>query len=83
VGQAELLVPSSVFADLVDPDDAGLAREGAVNLLSIRGGDGAEGYIVRVYFDAKVVRRRTLASPLMPDKPTEDTRYSGRVLKDR
>jgi hypothetical protein len=60
-----------------------VTREETANLLSIRGGDGAEGYIVRVYFDAKVVRRRTLASLLMPDKPTEDTRHTRRVLKDR
>jgi hypothetical protein len=83
VGQVRLLVPSSVFADLVDPNEASLTREGTAIILSIQGGDGAEGYIVRAYFDAQMIRRRTLSSLLMPDKPTEDTRYTRRVLKDR
>jgi len=82
VGKEQLSVPASVFADLQDPLDADLNRKDGLNVLSIRGGDGSEGYIVRIYFDSHAIRRRTLSSLMMPDEPTQDTRYWLRVLRD-
>lgn len=83
VGEKQLFVPTSVFADLIDPIDASVSVKGRQMVLVITGGDGSEGYVVRVYFDATGVHRRTLSSLMMPDEPLEDTRYWQRVLKDR
>jgi hypothetical protein len=51
-------------------------------VLSISGGDAAEAYGVRIYFDTAKVTRRILTSSLTPDTVTQHTRYFLNVLKD-
>jgi len=68
---------------LIDPGGATLRFERGLFVLTITGGDGADSYSVRAYFDAMEVSRRMVFSLLIPDKPTEDTRYWFRVLQDK
>ena len=82
VGGKSLFVPRSVFADLVDPGRASVEFSNGNFILTIRGLDGAEAYFIRVYFDTTEVRRRKVYSLLMPNTPTEDTRYRMIVMKD-
>jgi hypothetical protein len=82
VGGVNIRVPRSAYADLIDPRQAKVEFKGTAGAVSINGGDGAEAYLVRIFFDRKRVNRRTLSSALMPDKPTEETRYLLQVMKD-
>jgi hypothetical protein len=77
-----LFVPRSVFADLIDPHRMSAKFEKGAFVLSISGGDAAEAYGVRVYFDTAKVTRRVLTSSLTPDTVAQDTRYFLNVLKD-
>jgi len=54
----ELIVPRSVFADLADIGTMVLEGVGAANVLTLYGGDGSEGYKVRVVFDTGRVKKR-------------------------
>lgn len=78
----QVFVPRSVFADLIDPREAKIGFEIGGFVLSIGGGDGADSYVLHVYFDGKKITRRALYSSLVPDKAMEETRYWLRVLKD-
>lgn len=82
INGSSLLVPRSVFADLIDPRRMSAKFEKGSFVLSIGGGDGAESYGVRVYFDTAKVTRRVLSSTLPPETVAEDTRYFLSVLKD-
>lgn len=77
-----LTVPRSAYADLVGPRRVDINVQGSAGVVTIQGGDGAEAYVARLFFDRQRVTRRTLSSALMADKPTEETRYSLRVMKD-
>jgi hypothetical protein len=78
-----LFIPRSVFADLLDPRLASVKFEKGDFVLVITGADGAESYIVRVYFGATRVKRRRVYSSLTPESVAEDTRYRRlTVLKD-
>ena len=74
VGDSFVFVPRSAFADLVTPTYAKVEFSGATGILVIRGGDGADAYSVKLFFDRKRVSRRTVASALLANQPTEDTR---------
>ena len=78
----QIFVPRSVFADLLDPREAKIQFEKGVFILTVSGGDGADSYDLRVYFDDKRIIRRELYSSLIPDKAVEETRYWLRILKD-
>ena len=82
VGGVNIRVPRSAYADLIDPRQIKVEFKGAAGAMNIDGGDGAEAYLVRIFFDRKKVNRRTLSSALMPGKPTEETRYLLQVMKD-
>lgn len=82
VGNNLIFVPRSAYADLFGPTYASIEFRGNAGVVSIRGGDGAEAYVVRLFFDRRRVNRRTLASALLESKPTEETRYLLRVMKD-
>lgn len=71
-----------MFADLIGPREAKIGFERGGFVLSIGGGDGADSYVLHVYFDDKKIARRALYSSLVPDKAVEETRYWLRVLKD-
>jgi hypothetical protein len=77
-----LFVSPSVFVDLVDPHKVRIGLESKYMVLSIFGGDAADSYITRVYFDSKAVRRRTLSSAIPPATVAEETRYWLRTLRD-
>lgn len=70
-----LFVPRSVFADLADLNTVDVKPAGKVWDLTISGGDGSEGFIVRITFDTEQVVRRTLASAISPKKPLQETVY--------
>lgn len=82
VDGAQILVPRSAFADLIDPREARVEAKQGKFVLSITGGDGAESYLLHLHFDGTRIFRRALYSPLIPDKAVEETRYWLRVLKD-
>jgi len=67
-------VPPSVYVGLGDLNRAELIVGKAVSILKLSGGDGAEGYHVKIEFDGESVRRRTVYG-LVPDEPTEQTVY--------
>jgi hypothetical protein len=82
VGDRSVFVPRSAYADLVAPTHAVIEFRGAAGTVTIRGGDGAEAYVVKLFFDRQRVHRRTFASLLVANQPTEETRYLLRILKD-
>jgi hypothetical protein len=75
-------VPRSVFTDLLDPSNASIRLEKGAFVLDLAGGDASNAYLIRVYFDATKVTRRTVYSALIPNKSAEDTHYYMHVLKD-
>ncbi len=58
VGTKELFVPRSAFADCSDIGTMALAASGGNFILTLLGGDGAEGYVVKIFFDAGRVKKR-------------------------
>jgi hypothetical protein len=84
VGGREIFVARSVFLDWLDPRDVSVVDgRGEESSLSVLGGDGADTYEIRVFFDATRVTKRVVYSALIPTEPTEETRYWTRVLRDR
>lgn len=75
-------IPYSVFSNFVDPRSASIEYDNDRYILVIRGGDGAETYFAKVYFDANHIFSKKIYSSLMPDDVAEDTRYYFGVLKD-
>ena len=53
-----VFVPRSVFADLLDPKLASVRFEKGDFVLTITGADGAESYVVHVYFDMTRVKKK-------------------------
>lgn len=82
VGNSSLWVPPSCYLDLVNPRQATLQVVKDQIILTVAGGDGADAYLAKIYFNQNRVQRRSLASALIPKSPTEETRYWQRVLKD-
>lgn len=81
IGGQSLFVPRSVFANLFDARKASLAFEKDAFVLSIVGADGAELYLVRVYFDGTMIHRRMVYDAFDSKTAAEDTRYrKGEVL---
>jgi hypothetical protein len=46
----------------------------------IIGGDASESYFVNIEFDANAVRSRSFYSGMIPDEPTQITRYFQRTI---
>lgn len=66
VGDGELIVPRSVFADLADLSAASIGRrKDGEFVLVLKGGDASEAYEVDVVFDKKMIKRRMLLSSEM------------------
>jgi len=74
VGDVDLFVPRSIYADLLWVHEGRLRQQGKVLQLILLGGDGAESYRVVVEFDKKGVRKRTLFGG-ESQKPTQETIY--------
>jgi hypothetical protein len=70
-----IFVPRSVFADMVDTEEATLRSQDGEFVLSITGSDAADSYILLVFFKKGEVTRRVLYSALDPNHPTEETKY--------
>jgi len=70
-----LFVPRSAFSDLADLNNAEIevAKNGWI--LRLGGGDASETYIVRILFDGTQVKRRTVSSGTLPNKPMQETIY--------
>jgi hypothetical protein len=77
-----IVVPNSAMYGLVSPLEASLRVASPLSVLTIVGGDTSESYVVKIEFDSKRVRRKIVASGIMPDKPTEITTYHLHILKD-
>lgn len=82
VNDRALFVPRSAYADLADLREATVRKDGKAFILTLSGGDAADSYYAQIFFDGKGVNRKKLFSSLDPDKPTEETRYWLRALKD-
>lgn len=82
VGSKSLFVPLSVFCDLTNLREGRLRADPKASILTLAGGDASESYVVTIEFDGERVKRRTLASSLVPKSLLEDTRYYTVVLKD-
>lgn len=77
-----LIVPIGVFCDVADLHYAGLAVGQRTSVLTLEGGDASASYIEKIYFDQKMVKRKTVAPGEFPDQLLEDTRYYMPVLGD-
>ena len=77
-----IFVPIGVFCDLADLHYANLAVSQPTSVLTLEGGDASTNYIVKVQFDQKMVRRRTVAPGEFPEQLTQDTKYYWPVLGD-
>ena len=81
IGGQSLFVPRSAFADLFNPRKASIALDKGAFVLSIVGADGADLYLVRVYFNAARIYRRMVYGAFDSKNAAEDTRYrKGEVL---
>jgi hypothetical protein len=74
-----VVVPRSAFTDLFNARKAWLASEKGLFVLCLGGGDGADLYVARIYFDSKVVHRRALFDATNQKEPAEETRYRIKV----
>jgi len=70
-----VFVPRSVFASLFDLKKASVISDKGNLVLTIDGGDGAESYSVRIWFNAKGVTRRSVFEYDHYRNPFEETRY--------
>ncbi len=60
VGGRRLFVYRSVFADCTDLYTMWITRTGKLFVLALGGGDGAESYTVKIYFDSRRITKREL-----------------------
>jgi hypothetical protein len=65
----------SAYADLGDLNDAELLIGKEISVLKLSVGDGAQGYFVKIEFDAESVKRRTVGSAPDFNEPSEQTVY--------
>lgn len=75
VDKNSLFVPRSAFRGLSNVRLAKLTSIRGGFELTLRGGDGSEGYILKIVFDKNRVTSRILASSLAPNDALEVTRY--------
>jgi hypothetical protein len=77
-----LFVPRSAYLALNSLRQAALQADGRTFILELSGGDAAESYFVRIYFDARGVHRKKLFSSIDGAVPLEDTHYRTSILKE-
>jgi hypothetical protein len=80
VNETEIFVPRSAYVDLYWLDRAELTTVNSIGTLRIIGGDASESYFVNIEFDANAVRSRSFYSGMIPDEPTQITRYFQRTI---
>jgi hypothetical protein len=81
VNGRDLFVPRSAYADLSWVTSAEVTASKANGRLTVHGGDASESYFVRIEFDAKGIRSRSLYSSLIPNAPSQQTRYFSPSVK--
>jgi len=79
VGDKRLVVPRSVFADCTELNVMYISKADKMFELILSGGDGAESYSVRVYFDPDRILRREVYDG-ETDKLYETTTYMPPVV---
>lgn len=77
-----VFVSRSVFCNLADLNTAQIKIGKKKSILTLTGGDASESYIVKIEFDAKRVKYRSLAPSDTPNEPLQETIYHLRVLGD-
>ena len=75
VNGRDLFVPRSAYADLSWVTSADVTASKVNGRLTVHGGDASESYFVRIEFDAQGIQSRSLYSSLIPNAPTQQTRY--------
>jgi hypothetical protein len=80
VNGAPLFIPRSAFADLADLNKAKVKAVRKRWVLMLYGGDASESYIVKIDFDSKQVKRRTLSSGMSPDQVLQETIYHQEIV---
>lgn len=75
VGRKPVEVPPSAICNLVDIHWAELAVTPRRSVLTLTGGDASTSYVVKIEFDQKMVRHRTLAPGEFADHVLEETTY--------
>jgi len=71
----EVGVPASVYADLADVNRAQFKQMGDVVALYLECGDASGAYTVRIDFDAKGVRKRSMVDGFDESEVVEETTY--------
>jgi hypothetical protein len=75
VDGTEVMIPASVYADLADVNRAQFRQVGDEVALFLECGDAAGAYSVRIDFDAKGVRKRTMVDGFDESEVVEETTY--------
>ncbi|HEY4082896.1 MAG TPA: hypothetical protein VGM81_19605 [Burkholderiaceae bacterium] len=75
VNGRKLFIPRSLLAGLRNVRLAQLTAHPGAFHLTLRGGDGAEGFVTTILFDKERVLKRFLASTLMPAEVLEEITY--------
>jgi hypothetical protein len=83
VNGKQVFVPRSVFLDVFDPHEASLELLSGRLTLRITEADASNSAFLLVYFDTTRVTQRMVFSQLDPNKATEDTRYSLKIVEDK
>lgn len=76
VGDREIFVPLSAYADLADPSSISIHVAPKSASLSIRGGDASTSYDATLTFAGSFVTRRVVRNRAFPESAWEETRYS-------
>jgi hypothetical protein len=82
VNDKPLFVPRSLFCDLSDLNTAEILIGQNKSILTLTGGDASESYVVKIEFDSMQIKRRSLASGMMPGEALQETVYYMRTLGD-
>jgi hypothetical protein len=75
VNHNPLAVPRSAFCDLADLSNAEIMLDDSGSVLTLHGGDASASYIVKIEFDANLVKRRILSNASSPNRPLQETNY--------
>lgn len=76
VGDREVFVPLSAYADLAEPRSISLQTVGKAATLSILGGDASVAYEAVLTFAESFVSKRRVHNRAFPDTAWEETKYS-------
>lgn len=77
-----VFVPLSVLCDLFNPNWAEVRLGSTVTVLTITGSDASEAYVAKIEFDSKRVRRLSVFSGMVPEKPLQVTTYHEVTVRD-